>query len=136
MTVSPFLNFTRPPIHRTPARLPGAVEGSWRPSGRGCPRVEEAGRGSTASPAFPGARLERSATMADVAAPPAAAAPPRSAVGRPARTGPGVVLVALVLAALVACAPPGRVHTGPIPVRMISPDMGRDLPVYRGIDDA
>jgi LPXTG-site transpeptidase (sortase) family protein len=46
-----------------------------------------------------------------------------------------VVLGAVLFLAVAACAPPRRVHTGQVPVRLISPDMGRDLPVSRGIDD-
>ena len=43
-----------------------------------------------------------------------------------------VLLVALVLIGLSACAPPRR-HTGPVPVRLLSAEMGRDLPVLMGI---
>jgi len=65
-----------------------------------------------------------------VAAPTLTAAPHRSRGHRL-----GLVLVGLVLlVALGACAPPRRIHTGPVPVHLVSPEMGRDLPVYQGID--
>jgi LPXTG-site transpeptidase (sortase) family protein len=45
----------------------------------------------------------------------------------------GVILFALAaVSGTVACAPP-RVHVGPLPTRLISAEMGRDLPVYTGI---
>jgi len=45
----------------------------------------------------------------------------------------GVVL--LVAVSTAACAPPHRVHTGPVPVQLFSWEMGRNLPVYAGISD-
>jgi LPXTG-site transpeptidase (sortase) family protein len=45
-----------------------------------------------------------------------------------------IALVLAMLVATVACAPPrSRLHVGPLPTRMISAEMGRDLPVYTGI---
>lgn len=48
-----------------------------------------------------------------------------------------VVLISLLLATatVAACGPP-RVHVGPVPVQLFSWEMGRNLPVYVGIDDA
>jgi len=50
-----------------------------------------------------------------------------------------VVLVSLLLATatVAACGPPKpRVHLGPVPIQLFSWEMGRNLPVYAGIDDA
>jgi len=48
-----------------------------------------------------------------------------------------LVVTAALVAVLVAagCAPPHRVHTGPVPVQLFSWEMGRNLPVYTGISD-
>jgi sortase A len=55
------------------------------------------------------------------------------AARRPGAMVASIVVAALLVVATMACAPPGRVHTGPAPVRVRSWEMGRDLPVARGI---
>jgi len=45
----------------------------------------------------------------------------------------GAVLLVVLTAG--ACAPPHRVHTGPVPVQLFSWEMGRNLPISTGISD-
>jgi LPXTG-site transpeptidase (sortase) family protein len=47
-------------------------------------------------------------------------------------TALGTLVVAFLAVAVVGCVPP-RQHVGPVPTRFISPDMGRDLPVFLGV---
>ena len=67
----------------------------------------------------------------------AAAVQSRRRFPRRPRWPASVVLGVVALVIAVGCAPPPPrppTHFGPIPVHFSSPNMGRDLPVYRGID--